>query len=324
MASTPTKNPVPSENYDDLRFNSGKLDEFFTSSDDEFVDRLGISHLTARGLQNSVAGALLPANNLSDVSNKDASLSNLGGAATGLAIFKAGTPAAARAAIAAAASGSNYDITEITGLTTALSIAQGGTGGKTANAARTNLGIGTLGTQNASAVAITGGSISGINDIAIADGGTGASSATTARANLGAKADAGVTDASSASSGQVGEVLTAITATPVNLTTAASSNAISLTLPPGDWEINGMVRFNPSAAAISQVSGSWNTTSNTFAGFPDNTQIQGLTNGSTCQAPMPHRRYNLTANTTIYLVALASFASGTCTALGYIEARRVR
>jgi hypothetical protein len=41
-----------------------------------------------------------------------------------------------------------------------------------------------MSTQNASAVAITGGSVSGITDLAVADGGTGSSSASGARTNL--------------------------------------------------------------------------------------------------------------------------------------------
>lgn len=46
-------------------------------------------------------------------------------------------------------------------------------------------GLGTMATQAASAVNITGGSVTGITDLAVADGGTGASSAPAARANLG-------------------------------------------------------------------------------------------------------------------------------------------
>lgn len=51
--------------------------------------------------------------------------------------------------------------------------------------ARTTLGLGTISTQDAHAVAISGGSITGITDLAIADGGTGASTAAGARTNLG-------------------------------------------------------------------------------------------------------------------------------------------
>jgi len=46
-------------------------------------------------------------------------------------------------------------------------------------------GLGTIATQSASNVSITGGSITGITDLAVADGGTGASTAGDARTNLG-------------------------------------------------------------------------------------------------------------------------------------------
>jgi hypothetical protein len=46
-------------------------------------------------------------------------------------------------------------------------------------------GLGTIATQAASNVSITGGSITGITDLAVADGGTGASTASGARTNLG-------------------------------------------------------------------------------------------------------------------------------------------
>lgn len=60
----------------------------------------------------------------------------------------------------------------------------GGATGLDAATGRTSLGLGTIATQAASNVSITGGSITGITDLAIADGGTGASTATAALNNL--------------------------------------------------------------------------------------------------------------------------------------------
>lgn len=74
---------------------------------------------------------------------------------------------------------------EAAALTTVLPISGGGTGATTAAAARSSLGLGTIATQAANSVSITGGSITGITDLAIADGGTGASTAAQARINLG-------------------------------------------------------------------------------------------------------------------------------------------
>jgi hypothetical protein len=79
---------------------------------------------------------------------------NLGATGIGSSLFTATTSANARTTIAAAASGANSDITSITGLTTALTVAQGGTGSTTAGGARTNLGAAASG-SNADITALT-------------------------------------------------------------------------------------------------------------------------------------------------------------------------
>ena len=77
--------------------------------------------------------------------NESGARVNLGGTATGIALFTAANAASARSSLSAAASGANSDITSLTGLTTPLSVAQGGTGATTAGAARTALGATTVG-----------------------------------------------------------------------------------------------------------------------------------------------------------------------------------
>lgn len=51
MATIPTQNAVPSEAPRDLKFNSGKIDEFVTSLEHEYKDRFGRCHMTIEGIK---------------------------------------------------------------------------------------------------------------------------------------------------------------------------------------------------------------------------------------------------------------------------------
>lgn len=95
-----------------------------------------------------------------------------------------------------------------------------------ASAQRTTLGLGTIATQAASSVTISGGAITGITDLAVADGGTGASTAANARTNLGLAAVA----ASGAAADVSGLATVATTGSAADLTgTLAAARLPALT-----------------------------------------------------------------------------------------------
>ena len=105
------------------------------------------SNIVQATTASAFAGIVSIAQGGTGANNAGSALTNLGGTGIGTSVFTAATTAAARSAIAAAASGANSDITSLTGLTTPLSVAQGGTGSNLAATARSNLGAAASGSN---------------------------------------------------------------------------------------------------------------------------------------------------------------------------------
>lgn len=126
----------------------------------------------------------------------------------------------------------NGNATNVNGV---VAVNNGGTGATTVPAARTALGLGTVATQNSNNINITGGSITGITDLALADGGTGASSATQARTNLGLVIGADVQPFSNeltaiaAAVGDIGFYVRLGTGSVTERTLTAGTNGIAIT-----------------------------------------------------------------------------------------------
>lgn len=242
--------------------------------------------------------------------------------------------------------GANSDITSLSGLTTPLSIGQGGTGNttglaasatklQTARSLRTNLGSTSQAAFDGTADVNPG--VTGI--LPITNGGTGADSAGAARTSLGAAASGsngditaltglssgitGVTTGAAPSAGVVGEVLSAVTASAITLTSGSLANLVSLSLPAGEYELESAAQLinagNVTAFSFGVSTASATLPSNWYDVYAITTT---LASGTSSRQGMS-RRIRLSATTTVYLVVQATFTS-TCTALGYIRAMRVR
>lgn len=143
----------------------------------------------------------------------------------------------------------------------------------------------------------------------------------------------GVTDASNATAGNVGEVISGkvLAASAISLTTATPANVTSISLTAGDWDVTGIVIFVAAATTtISAIASGINTTSATFVtdtsdnGYPYTNISATLTTASTNRLGIPRWRINVNSTTTVYLIGQASFATSTMTAYGSIVARRMR
>ena len=136
----------------------------------------------------------------------------------------------------------------------------------------------------------------------------------------------GATDGAQAPVGNIGEQIAQSVTTAVNLTAATAANIGSITLTPGDWNVGGFVNFAAAGTAPTRLAAGLSTTSATL---PTPAQIaagNGALNDLSCTfgkaamtLPTSVARFNVTANTVVYLVGLSSTAD---TATGYISARR--
>lgn len=142
----------------------------------------------------------------------------------------------------------------------------------------------------------------------------------TAGVNLG-----GTTSAIGAPAGAVGEVITSFipVASAISLTNATPANVTSLSLPAGDWMIEGNINFAGNTTNI-MLAICWS--SFTSASVPDASLYNGFSAGSGMfngiGISIPKQNYRFSSTTIIYLSCQADFGSGTVTACGSLQAQR--
>ncbi len=137
----------------------------------------------------------------------------------------------------------------------------------------------------------------------------------------------GRTAATAVPAGKVGETLAAsvLTGAAVALTTATPLNVTSVVLTPGSWVVEGHVNYNLTGATQTASTAGISLVTNTLPADASvhhdglqtttATAVNGITVGG--------KAINVSANTTVYLVASATFSAGTEAAWGQIAAHRV-
>ena len=141
----------------------------------------------------------------------------------------------------------------------------------------------------------------------------------------------GVTNGLSATSGYVGQTLmtTVLSTDPYVLPgTSTFYNAMSLTIPPGDWDIYGNCHFIANDNIMYLAECGFSTTSATP---PDNAFINEMQITATVDTyfqiyggVVPPIFLNVNTPTTVYLTVASLYVTGTVSISGYIAARRMR
>lgn len=114
----------------------------------------------------------------------------------------------------------------------------------------------------------------------------------------------------------------------VALTDGVPSNVTTITLPPGDWDINGLVFFEAAGSTVTTThQGALSISSTGFPSYPNSGGAGRINNPAAGGSPSLNLgpwRQALSATTTIYLKASANFTVSTQSAFGYLRAERRR
>lgn len=154
-------------------------------------------------------------------------------------------------------------------------------------------------------------------------GSTGANVAVTPSSTLGI---IGTVAQDNANPGSVGEYIQNFQTVGVPAPSTVAVNATSVSLTAGDWDVSGLVQFFASggAAIITEIASisTFSASTGVFGQFTT-LAIAHTANASDTIAT-PTVRVNLSATTTVFVVAAAAYPSGTVVVNGFISARRVR
>jgi hypothetical protein len=142
----------------------------------------------------------------------------------------------------------------------------------------------------------------------------------------------GTTTNDNAIAGTVGEYISSsilIGSAVAMTTTNTGYNITTISLTAGDWDVSGVVVFNPAGTTtINGIYTGISTTSTIFptAGTGNNFTYltMPLTTGQQQIQPVGPTRLSLSGTTTVYLLALAIFGVSTMSGYGFISARRIR
>ena len=207
-----------------------------------------------------------------------------------------------------------------------LAVARGGTGAGDAAGAKTSFGFATTSTDNAAAKFDSTAGNTQNSALIIADT-TGAIS----RSGDGGIPVQGTNTNDDAAAGDYGEYSAETDDAPQALTSTTPLNVNTISLTAGDWDLSPVLRFTGNAATtVNLILGSLSTTSATqdqsstrsvLLPFMGDTIFNFAT---PVTIPLATSRFSLSATTTIYLVAQATFATNTMSVAGTITARRVR